>query len=180
MFGVYHDDIAYDETCSRAHAYQNVARMLTCNDGELRRYGILIRSVLAHRHYKENMEKQQKLILFADDFKDNRDLYGHFLTASGFRVALASDGEQAVEQALQLQPDIIVMDLSMPVVDGWEATQRLKADHRTRHIPILLLTAYGPEDVSKTVKQHCQGILEKPCRPDHMVAEVMRVLNASG
>src|ERR1043166_2556927 len=70
---------------------------------------------------KHTMEKQPKLILFADDFKDNRDLYGHFLIASGFRVALASDGEQAVEQALQLQPDVIVMDLSMPVVDGREA-----------------------------------------------------------
>ena len=75
------------------------------------------------------------LILIVDDVKDNRTVYVLYLKFSGFRVAEAENGEEAIRQAEALLPDLIVMDLSLPVMDGWEATRRLKSDPRTKRIP---------------------------------------------
>ena len=83
--------------------------------------------------------KNEPLVLVVDDFADAREMYGEYLKFCGFRVAEAQNGVEAIEKAKRLKPDLILMDLSMPVVDGWEATRRLKADSTTKAIPVVAL-----------------------------------------
>jgi CheY-like chemotaxis protein len=119
------------------------------------------------------------LVLIVDDFEDIRDAYADFFVFRGYRVAAAADGEQAIEQATALLPDLILMDLSLPGMDGWEATRRLKSDDATRHIPIVALTGHalaGASDGAK--KAGCDSFVTKPCLPDDLVVEVRRMLNA--
>ncbi len=117
---------------------------------------------------------QPRHILLVDDFKDNRELYEYFLSLKGFRVTSASDGEEALNKAFELQPDLVVMDLSLPGISGWEATRRLKADERTKHVPVVILSAY--DFSGATAELGCEGFLVKPCLPDAMIAEIVRVL----
>lgn len=121
------------------------------------------------------MEIQGQHILIVDDFKDNRDLYAHYLSRQGFRVSVASDGQEALDSARDLQPDLIVMDLSLPVLSGWEAVRRLKAGEATKHIPIVILTAYDLGS-NAAAAAGCDGFLVKPCLPDKMVSEITRIL----
>ena len=123
-------------------------------------------------------EQTAPLILVVDDYQDAREMYAEYLQFSGFRVAEARNGNEAVEQAFALGPDLILMDLSLPGMDGWEATRRLKADDRTRHIPIVALTGHalaGASDGAK--KAGCDSFVTKPCLPDDLVVEVRRMLN---
>jgi two-component system cell cycle response regulator DivK len=123
-------------------------------------------------------EQQPPLILVVDDYQDAREMYAEYLQFSGFRVAEARNGNEAVEQAFALKPDLILMDLSLPGMDGWEATRRLKADDSTRHIPIVALTGHalaGASDGAK--KAGCDSFVTKPCLPDDLVVEVRRMLN---
>ena len=83
------------------------------------------------------------LILVVDDYQDAREMYAEYLQFSGFRVAEARNGNEALEQAFALKPDLILMDLSLPGMDGWEATRQLKSDERTRHIPVVALTGHA-------------------------------------
>jgi CheY-like chemotaxis protein len=126
-------------------------------------------------------EQQLPLILVVDDYQDAREMYAEYLQFSGFRVAEARNGNEAVEQAFALKPDLILMDLSLPGMDGWEATRRLKADDSTRHIPIVALTGHalaGASDGAK--KAGCDSFVTKPCLPDDLVVEVRRMLNLRG
>src|SRR5687768_15008959 len=93
--------------------------------------------------------REHPLILLAEDFEDARELYRDYLEFSGFEVKTANNGREAIEQALALQPDVILMDASMPVLDGWQATRELKANPATKHIPILALTAHAFDDARK-------------------------------
>jgi two-component system, cell cycle response regulator DivK len=123
-------------------------------------------------------EQQPPLILVVDDYQDAREMYAEYLQFSGFRVAEARNGNEAVEQAFALKPDLILMDLSLPGMDGWEATRRLKADDSTRHIPIVALTGHalaGASDGAK--KAGCDSFVTKPCLPDDLVVEVRRMLD---
>jgi two-component system, cell cycle response regulator DivK len=124
------------------------------------------------------MTDQPPLILVVDDYQDAREMYAEYLQFSGFRVAEARNGNEAVDQAFALKPDLILMDLSLPGMDGWEATRRLKADESTRHIPIVALTGHalaGASDGAK--KAGCDSFVTKPCLPDDLVVEVRRMLN---
>jgi CheY-like chemotaxis protein len=121
--------------------------------------------------------KKAPLILLVDDFEDNREMYALFLTYSGFKVAEAATGQEALERAFELLPDLIVMDLSLPGLDGWEATRRLKDDARTRHIPVLVLTSHALEGFSAGAKEAgCDGFVTKPCLPDQLTAEIRGML----
>jgi CheY-like chemotaxis protein len=123
--------------------------------------------------------KQAPLVLVVDDFPDAQEMYSEFLTYSGFRVAAASNGYEALDQAFALLPDIILMDLSLPGMDGWEATRRLKKDKRTKHIPIVALTGHALAGFSDGAKRAgCDSFVTKPCLPDALVAEVRRLLAA--
>jgi CheY-like chemotaxis protein len=119
------------------------------------------------------MEKQTAHILIVDDFEDNREMYAYFLSEHGFTVTQAADGQESLDKAESLQPDLIIMDLSLPGMDGWEAARRLKTGERTRNIPILILTAY---DLTSGGPLDCDGVLTKPCLPDRMIAEITQVL----
>ena len=119
------------------------------------------------------------LILVVDDYQDAREMYAEYLQFSGFRVAEARNGNEAVEQAFALKPDLILMDLSLPGMDGWEATRQLKSDDRTRHIPVVALTGHALAGASEGAKKAgCDSFVTKPCLPDDLVIEVRRMLNA--
>jgi two-component system, cell cycle response regulator DivK len=119
------------------------------------------------------------LILVVDDYQDAREMYAEYLQFSGFRVAEARNGNEAVEQAFALKPDLILMDLSLPGMDGWEATRQLKSDDRTRHIPVVALTGHALAGASEGAKKAgCDSFVTKPCLPDDLVVEVRRMLNA--
>jgi CheY-like chemotaxis protein len=117
------------------------------------------------------------LILIVDDFADNREMYTQFLEFSGFRVAEAQNGHEALDRAFQLRPDLIVMDLSLPGLDGWEATRRLKADDRTRDIPIIALTGHALAGHSKgAIDAGCDAFITKPCLPERLMEEIKSML----
>jgi two-component system cell cycle response regulator DivK len=119
------------------------------------------------------------LVLVVDDYQDAREMYAESLGACGFNVAEAETGDEAVAKALQLLPDAIVMDLSLPGMDGWTATRALKSDARTSAIPVLALTGNARTDAPLTAREAgCDAFLIKPCLPDDMVAAVRRVLVA--
>ena len=123
-------------------------------------------------------EQKSPLILVVDDYQDAREMYAEYLQFSGFRVAEAKNGNEAVEQAFALRPDLILMDLSLPGMDGWEATRRLKADDATKHIPIVALTGHALAGASEGArKAGCDSFVTKPCLPDDLVVEVRRMLN---
>ena len=120
------------------------------------------------------------LILGVDDYQDAREMYAEYLQFSGFRVAEARNGNEAVTQARTLRPDLILMDLSLPGMDGWEATRVLKADETTKHIPIVALTGHALAGASEGArKAGCDSFVTKPCLPDDLVVEVRRMLNAT-
>ena len=119
------------------------------------------------------------LILVVDDYQDAREMYAEYLQYSGFRVAEARNGNEAVTQARSLKPDLILMDLSLPGMDGWEATRVLKADEETRHIQIVALTGHALAGASEGAsKAGCDSFVTKPCLPDDLVVEVRRMLDA--
>ncbi len=125
-------------------------------------------------------DQDAPLILVVDDYQDAREMYAEYLQYSGFRVAEASTGNEALAQAFALKPDLILMDLSLPGMDGWEATRHLKADERTKHIPIVALTGHALAGASDGAKRAgCDSFVTKPCLPDDLVVEVRRMLSAA-
>lgn len=106
-------------------------------------------------------------------------MYAAYLQFSGYRVAEAANGLEALEKARELLPDIILMDLALPKMDGWEATRRLKADALTRHIPVVALTGHALAGHAEGARQAgCDAFVTKPCLPDALVAEIQRMLEA--
>ncbi len=117
------------------------------------------------------------LVLVVDDYDDSREMCAEFLAFSGFRVEEAKDGHEAIAKATSLLPDVILMDISLPGLDGWEATRRLKADVRTSAIRILALTGFALKDHEEQAKSSgCDGFVSKPCPPDQMVLAVRKQL----
>lgn len=118
-----------------------------------------------------------KTVLLVEDNEDNRIVYATVLEHYGYRVLEARDGEEGVRVARTEHPDIVLMDISIPVIDGWRATTILKGDPRTNRIPVIALTAHAlPEDREKSRSVGCDGYLAKPCEPSRVLAEVRRVL----
>ena len=105
-------------------------------------------------------------------------MYGEYLRFSGFDVVQASNGMEALQQAVETSPDIVLMDLSLPVMDGWEATRRLKADARTAAIPVVAVTGHSLAGVSDNARAvGCASFVTKPCLPEDLVREIRRVLS---
>lgn len=116
-------------------------------------------------------------VLVVDDFDDNRAMYAEFLRFSGYEVGEATNGAEAIEMTQSFVPDVVIMDLSLPVLDGWEATRRLKSDARTRHIPIVALTGHALEGHSQGARAAgCDEFLAKPCLPETLLQTVRVVL----
>lgn len=120
---------------------------------------------------------RDRTVLIVEDNEDNRIVYSTILRHHGFRVSEALDGEEGISKAREELPDIILMDISIPVIDGWEVTQTLKRDELTRHIPVVALTAHAmPGDRERAIAVGCDGYLAKPCEPRAVLAEVNRLL----
>lgn len=116
-------------------------------------------------------------ILIVDDLADNRDLYETYFKLDGFEVDVASDGEEALRQVDAVMPDVIVMDLSMPKLDGWETTRRLKTNPRTRAIPIVILTAVHEElELARVRAAGADVICRKPCLPSELGERIDELL----
>jgi CheY-like chemotaxis protein len=113
------------------------------------------------------------LILVVEDFDDAREMYRDYLEFSGFRVLTARDGREAIDQARAGQPDLILMDLSLPGIDGWEATRLLKKDPATSHLLIVALSAHAmaPEG-DRAREAGCDGFIAKPCLPADLVTQI--------
>jgi CheY-like chemotaxis protein len=121
------------------------------------------------------VDNDQKHILIVDDSKDSREMYAQHLSLKGFRVSMACDGKEGLEKAFELHPHLILMDLRLPVIDGWEATRLLKAEERTKDCPVVVITGLTwlqPNSIE------CDGWLTKPCPLDQLDAEITRVLKA--
>jgi CheY-like chemotaxis protein len=117
-------------------------------------------------------------VLIVDDYPDAREMYSEYLQFSGFDVVEATNGMEALQRAVDTEPDIILMDLSLPVMDGWEATRRLKADKRTASIPVVALTGHALAGISEGArKAGCDAFVTKPCLPEDLVKEIRKVLD---
>ena len=125
-------------------------------------------------------DRARPLLLIAEDDSALRGLYVEHLSISGFDVIEAADGAVAIESTSSRQPDVVVMDLSLPIIDGWEATRRLKSDARTAHIPVVALTAYDTSpELQRAKLAGCDWFIPKPCPPDALVTEIRRVLSGT-
>ena len=125
--------------------------------------------------------RERQLVLVVEDYQDAREMYAAYLQFSGFDVAEAANGVEAVEKTTELLPDIVLMDLALPRMDGWEATRRLKADARTRHIPVVALTGHALAGHADGAREAgCDAFVTKPCLPDALVAEIRRLLDQRG
>jgi CheY-like chemotaxis protein len=120
------------------------------------------------------------LVLIVDDNVDAREMYALYLEHAGFRAAEAADGETAIEMARRDQPAVILMDATMPRLDGWEAARRLKADPQTKAIPLIMLTAHAfTEHRDRAAEVGADAFLAKPVLPDALAFEIRKVLAES-
>ena len=126
------------------------------------------------------MERLKPLVLLVEDQSELREMYVQQLELSGFDVIQAGNGADALTHTAAHCPDVVLMDLSLPILDGWEATRRLKNDARTAHIPVVALTAHDESgELQRATSVGCDWFVPKPCPPDALIAEVRRVLAGS-
>jgi CheY-like chemotaxis protein len=122
-----------------------------------------------------------KRILYVEDNDDNIYVVTNRLGRAGFTVLVARDGEQGVAMARAERPDLILMDLRLPVIDGWEATRRIKADESTRHIPVLALSAHAMTgDRARALEAGCDDYDTKPIDLPRLRAKIDALLTARG
>ena len=119
-------------------------------------------------------------ILLVEDNEMNRDMLSRRLERRGFQVVIALDGAQGIEMASSEKPDLILMDMSLPVVDGWEATRRLKASDATRHIPVIAITSHAmAEDRRKALEAGCDDYDTKPVELPRLLGKIAAFLGTS-
>lgn len=118
-------------------------------------------------------------ILLVEDNEANRDMLSRRLVRKGFEVIMAEDGEQAIRMATSENPDLILMDMSLPVIDGWEATRRVKASQSTRSIPVIALTAHAMAgDREKALEAGCDDYDTKPIELARLLEKIQTLLAA--
>ena len=123
-----------------------------------------------------DVDRPFPLVLVVDDHAEGRDICARLLMQAGFRVATAINGLDGLVKALTLRPDVIVMDLAMPDLDGLDCTRQLAASSLTREIPVIVLTAHAtPEAKASAVAAGCRGFMVKPLMPELLIAEVGRL-----
>lgn len=126
------------------------------------------------------MTSAQPRILLVEDNELNRDMLSRRLTLRGFAISIAVDGLQAVSRATEELPDLILMDISLPELDGWEATRRIKAAEATRSIPVIALTAHAMAgDRERSLEAGCDEFDTKPVELDRLLGKINALL-ASG
>ncbi len=116
-------------------------------------------------------------VLLVDDYPDAREMYSEYLQYSGFDVIEAGNGMEALQQAVDRSPDIILMDLSLPVMDGWEATRKIKADDALKQIPVIAVTSHAMVgDEIEARKAGCDDYLPKPIDEDLLLQKIRSFL----
>jgi two-component system cell cycle response regulator DivK len=119
-----------------------------------------------------------KTILVVEDQEDNRRILRDLLTSRGFTIIEVTDGLAGVESARINRPDLILMDIQLPGIDGYEATRRIKADAELAHIPIIAVTSYALSgDDNKAFSAGCDGYVAKPFSPRHLLAKIEQYLS---
>jgi CheY-like chemotaxis protein len=120
-------------------------------------------------------------ILLVEDNEMNRDMLSRRLSRNGFDIILAVNGQEGVDIALAQNPDLILMDMSLPVLDGWEATRRLKANAATAKIPVIALTAHAMiQDKEKAMAAGCDEFDTKPVELPRLLEKIKALLPAAG
>ena len=128
---------------------------------------------------EELVGSQMTKVLVVEDNEMNRDMLSRRLTRRGFQVIFAVDGQQGVDLARSERPDIILMDMSLPVMDGWEATRRVKSDDATRSVPVIGLTAHAMAgDREKAIEAGCDDYDTKPVELERLIGKMERLLSA--
>jgi CheY-like chemotaxis protein len=116
-------------------------------------------------------------ILLIEDNEMNRDMLSRRLIRNGYEVSIAVDGQQGADMALSERPDLILMDMSLPVIDGWEATRRIKANDATRRIPVIALTAHAMAgDREKAMEVGCEDYDTKPVEISRLLGKIAALL----
>ena len=124
------------------------------------------------------MKNAPPLVLLIEDFDDAREMYADYLEFSGMRVAGAADAVRGLQMAEELQPTIILMDAALPGLSGWDAIAELKANVRTRHIPVLMLTGHVLGDAKdRALAAGADGFIPKPCLPDELTRQILQILH---
>ncbi len=124
---------------------------------------------------------QEKTVLLVEDNQDIREIYDTALRNDGYAVVQAADGEEGIRLARSVAPDLILMNVALPLVDGWKATAILKRDPRTRDIPVLAVTAFTrSRDRQRARALGCASYLPKPCEPSRLLEEVRRLIGTAG
>jgi CheY-like chemotaxis protein len=119
-------------------------------------------------------------ILLVEDNEMNRDMLSRRLGRKGFEIVLAVDGEHGVEMAQSELPDLVLMDMSLPLLDGWEATRRLKANPATRHIPVIALTAHAmSNDRERAIEAGCDDYDTKPVDLARLLGKIEHLLGSA-
>lgn len=127
------------------------------------------------------MEDDAIRILLVEDNDDNREIYATILRHHGYDVTEATDGEEALSLARELRPPVILLDISIPGVDGWQVADRLKRDEETRGAAIIAITAHAlPEDRERADDLGCESYLSKPVRPGRVLEEVRKYAGPPG
>ena len=117
------------------------------------------------------------LVLLVEDTPDSLEAFAQILQVAGYRVATAMDGREAIARAREKRPDVVVMDLALPELDGWEATHQIKSDPLTKEIPVIAFTGHAYLQSKESARQAgCDSFLTKPLEPARLVAEIQRVM----
>ena len=123
---------------------------------------------------------EQKFILIVDDEPAFREIFSTKLAADGFRVETAENGQIGIKKAKTLKPDLILMDMSLPIIDGWEATRRIKSDPDSKHIFIIGLTAHAMVgDREQAIKAGCDDYATKPVDFEKLIESIDRLVKRS-
>jgi CheY-like chemotaxis protein len=130
-----------------------------------------------HDDYAIQLGTEPPLILLVDDFEDALDIYGQYLTFRGYRVVLARDGQDAVRKARTCRPDLVFLDLRMPIMTGIEALRMMRADDALATVPIVALTAHALDsERHRALEAGFDDFIAKPCLPEDLVAAVERMV----
>jgi CheY-like chemotaxis protein len=122
--------------------------------------------------------ERPRLVLIVEDDADNRLGYAEYLAYLGYRVALATTGPEALARARELRPDVLLLDLALPDMDGWEVARHLRADPMTERTPIIAWSAcVFPADIARATAAGCDVFLDKPCLPARVAEAIEGVLS---
>jgi CheY-like chemotaxis protein len=152
---------------------EHAARLLT---GDVTDAATFVNHGATARHGRDGRSEDEPLVLIVDDYPDCREMYAMYLALAGFRVLKARDGFEALELAREAVPDLILMDLGLPGIDGCEVTRRLKQDRNTRQVPVVALTAQAPLTPDALSMAGFESLITKPCLPDELAEHVHRLV----